>query len=119
MRALAGLAVVVALFGGACATKTKTTTTGPQTYTVQIDGKTAAFNGVFTRFFPNALSAHPGDSVKFKLTHFNGDPHTVTFGTLVDAASKKVDALGANATLDSLFGLDDTAEFNKVPDVFF
>lgn len=57
----------------------------PATYDVQVDGKSQAFNFQATAYFPNALKVHPGDTIRFKAID-RGEPHTVTFGTLVDAA---------------------------------
>lgn len=39
-----------------------------------------------TRYFPKAVSVHPGDTVVFDLRD-SGDPHTVAMGTYVDKAA--------------------------------
>ena len=65
----------------------------PQTFNIQVDGSTAAFNAAFDAYFPNELSVHPGDTVQFKLVD-RGAPHTVTLGTLVDQGLAAVDKLG-------------------------
>src|SRR5437016_4082469 len=98
-RRVALIVALLALVASACAksTTSSTPTTTAKGITVQIDGKTDKFNGIFTSYFPNALSVHPGASVTFKLPHFNGEPHTVTLGTLAEAAVAKADALGPNA----------------------
>lgn len=89
--------------------------TGPQTYTVNLDGKTDAFNGEFGTFYPNALSAHPGDTVKFALPRFSGVPHTVTFGTLVDKAVAKIEQLGPSALPGDQ---ENSPELLNLPDLF-
>lgn len=61
------------------------TPAAPATYDVQVDSKSQAFNFQATAYFPNALKVHPGDTVRFKNID-RGEPHTVTFGTIVDAA---------------------------------
>lgn len=65
-----------------------------QTFVVQIDGETPDFIGAFNAFFPKELAVHGGDTLEFELPHFTGEPHTVTFGTLVDAAAAKLGKLG-------------------------
>jgi plastocyanin len=64
---------------------------GGGTYTVNVDGKTDAFNGGFIAYFPNALTVHQGDTVDFK-SIWSGEPHTVTMGTLVDRGLEQADA---------------------------
>ena len=64
-----------------------------QTFTVNVDAKTDKFNLATLAYFPNELSVHPGDTVEFKEI-FTGEPHTVTFGTLVDAGLAAVDKMG-------------------------
>jgi plastocyanin len=55
-----------------------------QTYTVQVDGR-ADYNSSFLAFFPRETKVHAGDTVAFRWVD-TGEPHTVTFGSLVDAA---------------------------------
>lgn len=64
-------------------TATTAAASGPQKLTVNVDGKADKFNGAFLSYFPNAVSARPGDTVEFKNV-FTGEPHTVTMGKLVD-----------------------------------
>lgn len=90
---LALLCVLVA--GGACGKSkksAKTTTgsttggqssTGPQTRTVNVDGKTDKYNGAFIAYFPNTVSVRPGDTVDFREV-WSGEPHSVTMGQLVE-----------------------------------
>jgi plastocyanin len=60
------------------------TAASPQTFQVSVDGHTAENKTAFLSYFPHELSAHPGDTVAFDLAD-SGEPHTVTFGTLVDS----------------------------------
>lgn len=129
MRRLAFVALVMVLFAGACgddkeettATTEPTATTassaakGPQEFAVDIEGKTDAFNGELAAFFPNKLSARPGDTVKFDLAHFSGVPHTVTLGTLIDKGVATLEKLGPTA---SIAATENNPEMLKVPDVF-
>lgn len=123
MRRMAIFAASIVLVAGACGNSKKestaTTTTakaesGAQTYSVQLDGKADTFNGAFPAFFPNDLSAHPGDTVTFKLPRV-GEPHTVALGTLVDAGVKKIESLGPTATIA---GQENSPEMLNLPDVF-
>jgi plastocyanin len=87
----------------------------PQNLAVQLDGRADAFHGAFTAYLPNTLSVHPGDTVTFRLPHFSGEPHTVTLGTLVDAAAARLRALGPRA---SEAAQENAPEMLNVPDVF-
>jgi plastocyanin len=79
---------------------------GAQTLPVQVDAQ-AGENGVsFTSFFPSELTAHPGDTLDFTEV-FTGEPHTVTFGALVDQGFAKLDP---NAQ-------DEPAELKKIPNM--
>lgn len=71
---------------------------------VQIDSSPADTQLALSAFFPSEVTVHPGDTIDFK-SNFTGEPHTVTFGTLVDAGLKKVDP---NAQ-------DEPAELKKIP----
>jgi len=53
--------------------------------TVDVDGANKAANESFTAHFPNVVRVHPGETVVFHEVG-NGEPHTVTLGTLADAA---------------------------------
>jgi plastocyanin len=87
----------------------------PQRFTVDIDGAADTFNAVFMAFFPDSLAVHPGDAVTFRLRAFSGQPHTVTMGTLVDAAAKRLEEVGPQA---SLAAQENSAEMLRLPDVF-
>jgi plastocyanin len=118
MRKLSLSLVALALLAGACA-KTSTTSKpaagGARTFNVQLDGKTDGFNGVFPAFFPKTFSAHPGDTIKFSLPHFNGEPHTVGLGTLVDKGVTKVEQLGPKGTFAQQ---ESSPELLNLPDIF-
>ena len=87
---------IVALLGSACSddkssdnasatTTTAATVTGPQNYTVVVDGASTlgAENIAYGKFFPNTLSVRPGDSVLFENRGSN-DVHTISFGVKPD-----------------------------------
>jgi len=83
--AVAALALLIAACGN-------TSTGGPaaQRLTVFVDDKQPSgqpINLAALAYFPNELSAHPGDTIDFKV-RWTGDPHTITFGSLVDADLK-------------------------------
>src|SRR5581483_3092210 len=117
MRKRLGVAVLaVVLLATACgksksSSSTATTASGGAgTVTVGVDAKNDTFKAAYTAFFPNDVTVHPGDTVDFKEV-WTGEPHTVTFGTLIDTGLAAADKLGPNAT-------DEPAELKKVPDVF-
>lgn len=77
VAAAAAAALLVAGFGGR--------THGAQVFTVNVDGKNPKANEAFTAYFPNTVRVHAGDSVVFHMVG-NGEPHTVTLGSLTNAA---------------------------------
>jgi len=92
-RWLIALAVVPLLLLVACgddnntddnASSSSSSGGGPQTLEVYVDSPdTSTVPAAFLGYFPAALTAHPGDTLDFE-AKFTGEPHTVTFGTLVD-----------------------------------
>jgi plastocyanin len=102
MRSKLGAVAIAALMlvGSACsdddsdnAAETTTTTaqvvTGPQNYTVVVDGPSAlgTENFVLGAFFPKSLSVRPGDTVTFDNRSSN-DVHTVSFGVKSDRSDQ-------------------------------
>ncbi|HWG86039.1 MAG TPA: plastocyanin/azurin family copper-binding protein [Deinococcales bacterium] len=88
--------LLLALAATACASDTEDTDTagggdedGARTVTVNVDGELEGGNVALLGYFPRELTVRQGDTVRFAFQP--GDPHTVTFGTLVD------DVLGAMA----------------------
>lgn len=64
---------------------------GPATrHEVLVDYHEDRFAAVVAAFLPDTVSAHPGDVIHFHQT-WNGEPHTVTMGTLVETALKAFD----------------------------
>jgi plastocyanin len=57
---------------------------GAQTVRVLVDSEPGDTGAAFNRYFPSEVTVRPGDSVEFE-SSYNGQPHTVTLGTLVDA----------------------------------
>jgi plastocyanin len=82
-----------------------TLTGGAATYDVNVDTSSPAFNLQVTAYFPNDIKVHPGDTVRFTDVD-RGEPHTVTFGTLVDGALAKIPPGPPVPTLEP-FGLPD------------
>jgi plastocyanin len=112
--------VIAGCSSNSSSTASSATTAGggsgaPASFTVNLEGNTSAFNGELAQFFPAKLSAHPGDTVAFNLVHTSGVPHTVTFGTLVDAAAGKLTQLGPTA---SVAAQENSPEMLNLPDVF-
>lgn len=82
--------------GGGDAATTSTTAKAAAGTTVEVDGRAPDFTADFLAYFPKAVQAHPGETITFH-NNFSGEPHTVTFGTLVDsalAAAAKADPNG-------------------------
>lgn len=64
---------------------------GAAEVSVQIDGQAADYNSSFLAYFPDEVTVHPGDTVVYESV-FTGEPHSITFGTVVQDA---VDAFAA------------------------
>jgi plastocyanin len=52
---------------------------------VTIDGRGDAVHVALLHYAPDTITAHPGDTIAYR-SEFSGEPHTITFGTLVEAA---------------------------------
>ena len=63
--------------------------------TVRVDFRHDEFASHYWRYFPGTVYAHPGDELIFD-QEWTGEPHTVTFGTIVDEAVTKVEAIEAS-----------------------
>ena len=70
-------------------------------------GKTDAFTIGTLSYFPASLKAEAGSTIDFESV-FTGEPHTVTFGTLVDEGMKELKAAGEEAE-------DEPASLQKLP----
>jgi len=120
MRVLRSLAIVplVVLLVGACsddksdkadnAAATSTTTaalTGPQQYTVVVDGPstTGAENYVYGTYFPQTIKVRPGDSITYDNRSSN-DIHTVTFGVKEDRSDQPPTVLRSRQANPAAFG---------------
>lgn len=92
-----GIAMItLALIAGACSKKTEPGAGGDkkagQTFSIQVDakkpGQTANVEAI--AYFPKEVKVHAGDTLEFGV-NWSGAPHTVTFGTIVDAGVAKFD----------------------------
>ncbi|MGI8686808.1 MAG: hypothetical protein ACR2MO_17240 [Acidimicrobiales bacterium] len=124
-RRLAGTLAVIALLAGACGGDDKPSTTGTttgggetgnaQTITIGVDAKTDGFSSSWSKFFPQKVQAHPGDTIEFKAS-FTGEPHSPATGSLI------AEALVANSQLDPNSDAPPPPEIqaalDKVPFVF-
>ena len=97
--------------GGKAADKVASTATtapavtGPQTYTVVVDGPSTlgAENYVYGTFFPKTVSARPGDTLVFQNRSSN-DIHTVTFGVKGDRTDSPALVTKAGQPNPAVFG---------------
>ena len=86
-RITVAIAVALAVLNAGCA--------NPESASqriVRVDFQQDEFASHFWRFFPQTVHARPGDEVVFR-QEWTGEPHTVTFGTIVDDVVPKIDAL--------------------------
>ena len=103
--ALSVVVLVAAGCGGGDDGDTAATTAGEQeagegaiTIPVAVDALPEDFSASFFAYFPQAVTARPGDTVKFT-SRFTGEPHTVAFGTLIDEALTAAAAVPAGTKL--------------------
>jgi plastocyanin len=96
-------ATVLAGCGGSSSTNTRQ---------VLVDYDDDSFAGVFPAYFPASVTVHPGDTVHFRQA-WNGEPHSVTMGTNVDAALARFSKLPQN--FDEITPDQFTAAFQGVP----
>lgn len=97
--------VMLTLVTTACSKKTTQSqnpgdnASGGKNYTVQVDMKKDGQKTAASKlgYYPDNLKIHAGDTVEYTI-NWSGDPHTVTFGTLVDAAIAKLPAKPSDNT---------------------
>ncbi|MHB8467906.1 MAG: hypothetical protein ACYDH6_06680 [Acidimicrobiales bacterium] len=112
-RALAVPLVAAAIVVAGCSSSSKSsssssTTTAGESRTVKVDNSTPQFLGAFLSYFPSQVTVHPGDTVTFDSV-FSGDPHSVTFGTLVEKG------LAAMVGVDPNSNAAPPAAYNDLP----
>lgn len=69
---------------------------------------------VFDAYFPSSVQIHAGDTIIFE-PEFTGEPHTVTFGTLVDDAVEKLSEFTPETPLEEIEALP---EMQALPTLF-
>jgi len=118
MRRVLAVLAVVALFGAACGddddtdSGTATTTAAPESagaVTVEVDNSLTDLPMSALAYFPKAVTVHAGDKVSFH-SNDTGEPHTVTFGTIVDDALKAFNDLP-----DEIKNADGPPDPSKLP----
>jgi len=65
---------------------------GAQTFRVDVDGHNPRANEAFLAYFPSVVRVHAGDTVVFQMVG-NGEPHTVSLGSLANTAVAAFDRL--------------------------
>ena len=81
------LAAVFAMTGlGACGSG------GGDTRTIEVDYRSDDFAGIFRGYFPRKVTVTPGMTLRFHQT-WTGEPHSVTFGTIVNKAYAPIGTL--------------------------
>lgn len=80
MGLLAGALVTTTL--GACSS-------GGSSRTIEVDYHSDEFAGAFLGYYPSDVTVTPGTTLKFHQT-WTGEPHSVTFGAMIDEGIKPV-----------------------------
>jgi plastocyanin len=65
---------------------------GGDSRTIEVDYHSDDFAGAFLGYYPNRVTVRPGMTVKFH-QNWSGEPHSVSFGSAIDAKIKPVSAL--------------------------
>ncbi|HET9772854.1 MAG TPA: hypothetical protein VFS16_18300, partial [Acidimicrobiia bacterium] len=128
IRRIGVLLAVVALLGAGCGDddpeegSASTTTapaavSGPQQYTVAVDGPSVlgAENVAYATYFPKRVAVRPGDSVLFDNRSSN-DVHTVTLGVKSDRSGQPFELLKSGQANPAVFAPCYTAEAVR-PDI--
>jgi plastocyanin len=115
-RTLTVAVSLVLLLGSACSddtsdgaagttTTASTAPTGPQTYTVIVDGPSTlnTENLVYGTYFPGDLKVRPGDTITYDNRSSN-DIHTVTFGVKQDRSDQPPTVLQTRQANPAVFG---------------
>jgi len=84
---LAGVLVLIGTVAFACAPGS-----GGSGRQVLVDYNNPDFAAIALDYFPNTVTVHPGDIVHFRQA-WNGEPHSVTMGTLVDDGLNTINPL--------------------------
>ncbi len=88
--ALTGTALLVAGLAGSA--RSAAGVSGSQTFTVNVDGHNPKANEAFLAYYPRVVRVHAGDTVVFHMVG-NGEPHTVTLGSVPGAAVSAFESL--------------------------
>lgn len=105
LRRLLGVLAVIAMVAAGCGdddedtgtTATTEASEGASKVTVNVDSQTDDPRAFHIGYFPAAVKVRPGDTLVYK-SNFTGEPHTITFGTLITPAIEAVE----NATPEQL-----------------
>src|SRR4051795_7141420 len=111
--------------GGSSSSSSSGSAKGP---TIQVDNTSKEVNFESTAYYPKAATVAAGTTITFH-SNFEGEPHTVTFGSSIDAALKVLDALPPEqqqgppppevAALKIPFVIPDDADFSDPASVQF
>jgi plastocyanin len=103
-------------------------TGGASATTIEVDNKSSDLNFEAIAYFPNKATVGAGTTLTFH-SNFQGEPHTVTFGTSIDKALKIFDGLTDEqkngppppevAALKIPFVIPDDADFSDLAKVKF
>ena len=89
VKRLVAVACVVLLTAAACSDNNSSSSSSKKSgqggggVTVQVDNRSDAFNFESISYFPSKLTVAQGTTVTFH-SNFQGEPHTVTFGSSID-----------------------------------
>ncbi|HEX6595747.1 MAG TPA: hypothetical protein VF045_02355 [Acidimicrobiales bacterium] len=87
MQRFASVLVALALLAWGCSSPEDFS--GDISRTVRVDADFDEFAASMLAYFPQVVDVRPGDTIDFRQV-WTGEPHSVTMGTLVDAAIKPV-----------------------------
>ncbi|MGH2810579.1 MAG: cupredoxin domain-containing protein [Actinomycetota bacterium] len=97
MKRFLPLAIILVMLATACGGDEGPSREDPLTFKVSLDPAVKGRNVSFLTFLPNEISARQGDKVEFTLDKYNGEPHAVALGKLVDEGIESLRKLGPTA----------------------
>lgn len=105
--------VVVCLFGGAlasCGGDDDAASSSGEERSVLVDFRHDEFAGAFLQYYPEQVKVRPGDTVQFRQA-WTGEPHSVTFGKVVDGFIDIFPKLAEYPTPEAAREAGETEEF--------
>ena len=117
-RVLAALVLVGALLTS-CGDDGGSSSSGDgEERSVLVDFRHDEFAGAFLQYYPEQLTVRPGDTIQFRQA-WTGEPHSVTFGRVVDDFAAQFEAFSAYESVEDAIAAGESQEdIDRFVDVY-